>query len=325
VNEIIIDSTNLRRLAFIKYLFSLGLSQSYQPEPLYGASILSFHDSVELFLQLVAEKLNVDKSKREFMAYWEVIDEKLHAKLSQEESMKKLNKARVGLKHHGITPSKSDIESFRVTTAAFFDENCLAIFGEEFKDISMIDIISNERAKKLLKEAKDAHGKGLIDDALQNISLSFEYLISDYEKSKVRSVLGSPFFFGESMAFHNNFFSGMPHEFRGLKVFFNSVTKTIDTIQKAIRILSFGIDYKKYVKFKSIIPTPQFVVDGAARFCYGEIAFNKEDLEYCINFIVESALKLQEFDFELLGNNSLVGQRDKRIFHRSKDQNEEIK
>lgn len=26
---------------------------------------------------------------------------------------------------------------------------------------------------------------------------------------------------------------------------------------------------------------------------------NKDDIDFCINFIVESSLKLQEFDFEL--------------------------
>lgn len=52
------ETTYLQRLSFIKYLFSIGITQSYQPEPLCGVAILSFHDSIELFLCLASEKLD---------------------------------------------------------------------------------------------------------------------------------------------------------------------------------------------------------------------------------------------------------------------------
>lgn len=321
MTEIQIDLTSLRRLVFIKYLFSVGLSQSYQPEPLFGVSILSFHDSIELFLQLAAEKFNIRKTDIAFNSYWKLLGEGLKAKLSQEESMRKLNKARVGLKHNGIIPSKTDIESFRATTTAFFDENCPVIFGVEFKDISMVDIISYEKTRVLLEEAKGCYRKGLIDDSLQKISLSFEYLISNYEKSKT-SIFGSPFFFGESMTFLGSVHLGITREYGAIKKFVDEVASSIAAIQKAIRMLSFGIDYKKYIKFKSIIPSPQFTADGTPHFSYGDLmTLNDEDLEYCIDFIVESALKLQEFDFELRKNDSHDLRRTTKLFYRTGDKN----
>lgn len=295
------EPTHLQRLSFIKYLFSIGLYQSHQPEPLYGASILSFHDSVELFLQLSLEKLNIGRISQSFMDYWEIIDKELkNTTLSQKESMRRLNKSRVDLKHHGIIPSKLDIESFRVTTLAFFNENCPIIFQIDFDDISLIDIIKFERPRELLKQAKSNFEKGLIDEPLQNIALSFEYLISDYEESKRDRFRRSPFFFGESMNFLSSFHLGLSSEDGKIKDFVDKVIESIEAIQKAIKILSFGIDYKKYVKYKSIVPSAQFTINGTPHFStHREISLSKEDLEFCINFIVESALKLQEFDFEL--------------------------
>jgi len=295
------EPTYSRRLSFIKYLFSTGLTQSHQPEPLNGASILSFHDSVELFLQLSLEKLNISKTSQSFMGYWEIIDKKLkNATLSQKESMRRLNKARVDLKHHGIIPSKLDIESFRATTLAFFNENCPIIFQLDFDNISLIDIIKFDRSRELLKQAKSNFEKGLIDKSLENIALSFEYLISDYEESKRNRFRRSPFFFGESMIFLRSFHLGISYEDRKIKDFVDKVTESIEAIQKAIKILSFGIDYKKYVKYKSIVPSVQFAINGSPHFyTHRETTLNKENLEFCINFIVESALKLQEFNFEL--------------------------
>lgn len=59
----------MRRLALIRYLYNNGVQQSREPEPLGLVSILTFHDSIELFLQLAAERLNVSKPGLSFMDY----------------------------------------------------------------------------------------------------------------------------------------------------------------------------------------------------------------------------------------------------------------
>ena len=197
------EVTHLQRLSFIKYLFSSGLAQSYQPEPICAASILSFHDSVELFLQLSLEKVKANISNKElrFMDYWDPIEKELKSKkLSQKEGMKKLNKIRVDLKHHGIIPSKLEIESCRYNTSTFFNENCIIIFNINFDDISLLDIIKFERPKEFLKQAKKDFEKGFIDKSKEDLALSFEYLVLDYEESKRDKYNRSPFFFGDSMA-----------------------------------------------------------------------------------------------------------------------------
>jgi hypothetical protein len=297
------EPTHIQRLALIKYLFSIGQTQSHQPEPLYGISILSFHDSVELFLQLCLEKLKISKKSQSFMDYWDIINEMLENKtLSQKESMKRLNQARVGLKHSGIIPSKLDIESFRAVTLAFFNENCPIIFQIEFDDISLVDIIKFERSREFLKQAKKDFDKGLIYESIQSLILSFVYLLRDYEESKIDRIRRSPFFFGESVTSFDSFHLGFNSNDGKFKDFVDKVTKSIDAIQTAIKILSFDIDYKKYVKYKSIVSSVQLSISDGGQvhsYMHGEMKLTKEDLDFCTNFIVESALKLQEFDFEL--------------------------
>jgi len=297
------EPTLSQRLAFIKYLFSMGVYQSCQPEAVRGISILSFHDSVELFLQLSLEKLNITKKSQSFMGYWGIINEALKDKtLSQEESMRRLNQARVGLKHSGIIPSKLDIEAFRATTLAFFDENCQNIFQMQFDDVSLIDIIKFERTKELLRQAESNFNKGLIYDSLQNIILSFRYLIKDYEESKIDRTHRSPFFFGDSVTSFDSFHLAFSSEHKKFKDFVEKVSKSIGAIQTAIKLLSFGIDYKKYVRFNSTVSSVQVSISESGRvvsYKHGEVKLSKEGLDFCINFIVESALKLQEFDFEL--------------------------
>jgi len=90
-----LDSIIIKRLSFIKSLFKIGIKQSKQKPPLDSISILMFHDSVELFLQLSTDFLNINrKTKLEFMEYWETINRKLTGQqITQKNQMNRLNRA----------------------------------------------------------------------------------------------------------------------------------------------------------------------------------------------------------------------------------------
>jgi hypothetical protein len=47
-----LNESIMKRLAFIRHLYDVGMEQSRQPEPMCAASIMTFHDCGELFLQL---------------------------------------------------------------------------------------------------------------------------------------------------------------------------------------------------------------------------------------------------------------------------------
>jgi hypothetical protein len=54
---------SIKRLPFIRYLYSVALQQSRQPKPMNAASILTFHDSIELFLHLSCRDLGINVKK----------------------------------------------------------------------------------------------------------------------------------------------------------------------------------------------------------------------------------------------------------------------
>ena len=67
----------LERLAFIRYLFKLGIQHAQDPGPQSSVAILLFHDAVELFLELASQTLHA-KPAEHFMKYFSQLDEKLH-------------------------------------------------------------------------------------------------------------------------------------------------------------------------------------------------------------------------------------------------------
>ena len=297
-----LDESGIKRLAFIKYLYKVAVELSERPEPLCSASILTFHDAIELFLQLASEKLDFSKKDIYFLDYWSLLSPKLpNSGLTQKESMRRLNNARVSLKHYGNLPSKLAIEAFRASATNFFEENTSLVFRVEFSDISLIELVQCIDAKNNLKVAEELLKENKIEDALDKVALAFIQLIDDYESRKRRKFGRSPFFFGESLTVLDSFFMHIDRREK-ISEFIDKVKESIESLQNAVKILSLGIDYRRYVKFRLLTPSilrtdGTYRIDRIQR---GSKGFPMvEDVQFCIDFVIESSITLQEFDFSV--------------------------
>lgn len=298
-----IDHTVIKRLAFIKYLYQTAVSQSHAPAPLNCASILTMHDAVELFLQVASEHLNSGAPQPGFMDYWDLLNKKLSPReLEQKESMRRLNKARVALKHHGTFPSNLDIEAFRASSTNFFQDNTPIVFNLNLADVSLIEFVNPDSSRQKLKDAQVDTLNGDTLAALDKIALAFAEMIADYENRKRVGYQGSPFYFGKNLTFLNRFHMGLDFSDK-IGDFVDSVKESIEAMQDAIKILALGLDYRKYSKYKQLTPNITRVLSGDWIF---QRRFNenqkptKEDTIFCINFVIESALALSEFDYTVI-------------------------
>jgi hypothetical protein len=289
----------IQRLSHIKQLYQIGINQTVQHENIAVFSILAFHDSIEMFLKLLAEHKGINASKFSLLDYWVKIPE-----LTLMESMRNLNARRVNMKHKGLLPAKSELEISKVNTIEFFDQNTQTQFGIDFKDISLIELIGYEKVRTYLTKSQSALNNGIIDKCVECVAYAFDELLRSYESNKT-SWGKSPFFFGENMTFLSSFHMGVfsSTDYNGIEKlgeFIDKVVESIEGLQKAVKINSLGIDYKEYLKFKILTPTVIRFIDGHVDAqITGEKKWSIENCQYCIDFVVKSALKLQEFDFEI--------------------------
>lgn len=293
----------LEHLAFVKYLYDLGIEQSERPEPFCQVSILILHDAIELFLGIAAEYLETSKLRKDikFMEYFDLINEALKklgkTGLDYKGPISRLNEARVALKHHGIIPSKTTIQDSKVNATNFFIENTSIVFDREFVGISLVDLIQCEASKKSLAEAKSLLEKKKNKEALERIAVAFAQLIDDYEGRKKDEWGRSPFSFGDSASSLD-----LPDSLGEVKDCIETTNASLEKVKDAMKILCFGIDYRKYVKFRLITPNLLRISTGN----YNVQTFRKSrrtpsatDVQFCIDFVIESAVTLQEFDFEV--------------------------
>jgi len=84
--------------------------------------------------------------------------------------------------------------------------------------------------------------------------------------------------------------------------FVDTVRESLESIQNAIRILAMGIEYPKYSRFALISPHMYRSSNGEyeiVRLQMDEMKITPDDAQFCIDFVIESALRLQEFDYEI--------------------------
>ena len=289
------DANTLRRLALIRYLYGIGVDQSIKPEPLCSYAVLAFHDSVEMFLVLLADHLGVKDSDFRFMEYWDRLKPKVGTDLPQRETMRRLNSVRNALKHEGVLLPRIEVDSSREATRIFFQEVVPLVYGVPFDEISLLDLVAYDAVKKRLAEAQALAAKQDYTNALDEIAVAFVCLTEEYERGGREHIYPSPFDFGKELdTFHYSFEQRSSEE-----EYARDASETINALGRAVRILALGIDFRRYARFRQLTPS----VDryGGGRYHVVRVDTDRartvEEFEYCLAFVIESALQLQSAQF----------------------------
>lgn len=319
-----VDETTIERLAFIKHLHRQAEEISRQPQPHSSTAILGFHDSVELFLALASEEVGAG-NKYHFMEYWEEIKKNSDTELTQKASMKRLNKARVNLKHYGNRPNDNDIESYRANVRSFFEENTKKIFGVEYSDITLVDLIQFDNARQKSDDAEANIDNNDFGEAVCLISAAFDAMFDEFDdrvrdqlgytpyptpKHRITSIGLTPGYNTESDLFTDVDYDKKIQDinsarketaivFYEIESYLNDLRRNLDSMYDALRMISLGVNQPRYHRFNSIIP--EVSSSGEPKFHHwsGE-GISEKDARFCLDFLVEVALRLQEvpLDFD---------------------------
>ncbi len=297
-----LHETTMERLAFNKYLVDMASEQAQEPQPMAATAVLSFHDAVELFLQHAAEYLNANRagsSHVSFMEYWEIISNELtdDQELGQKTAIRRLNDARVSLKHQGTRPDTADIESFNVAVRDFFEENVPKVFGIEYSEISLINLVEYDSTREKLNQAQEHHMNGERKEAIKTLALAYDNLFFEYDQRMKEEFGYKPFAIEHSPGFEPSK-RNIKELGRDMERFFEMVTESIDAIEDAIRVLSLDIDYRRYSKFDALTPPVLRTLGGGAEVLDPpeDKEFSDEDVDFCLDFVIEIAIQLQKVD-----------------------------
>ncbi len=311
----------VQRLAFIRYLHEMGVAQSAQPEPLSATAILCFQDAVEHFLLLSADHLKVNlPSGMQFLQYWEKLQPALPSghQLPSKQPLDRVNKMRVALKHYGTIPSFTAIAQAKADVSTFFTDATQLIFGVDFAAVDMIDLVDRPQTVQVLRHAQTRADAGDFPEAMAGLMIAFTELIDHY--TEVRHPGQGPFQFGRTVKDYRNEKQTLPDTgirqkdrstgalSRGLGKSMQqleALTTATQEIQRAMRMISLGIDYARYAQFEVLAPRLQQEWTGAPKFIVtaGHATLTLDDYRFGRLFVIEAALQAAKADAVLQRRN----------------------
>ena len=282
-----ISTEHMRRLAFVRYLHNLAQQQADAPEPRSAVAILMLHDAVELFLQMAAEKFSTAKPEREFMRYFDAVP-----RLTMANSMRRLNQARIALKHAGVRPSRDDIAGLRGDVRIFLTENTPIIFGLNFAEVSMIDLVRPADVRDSLARSAQFFTAGDRMNALIEVARAFRQVVDAFSKRShgVRALDNA------AVAAESHF--SLVHAHRRLE---GDTGRILEEIMEWLRVMQDALmaqmlrqDGERYFRFQAMASQVRWFGDGSPiaperRFVE---RLTPADLEFAIDFVTEAALEL---------------------------------
>ena len=299
------DKHVMERLAFIRYMYDLGVEQAAKPEPNSWTSVLTFHDAVELFLGLAASHHGADLGKAtDFAAYWKLIDGQIAPeRLPFSGKMKRLNDTRVALKHHGNPPSPNTIEQCRRDVDSFFEAAGPIAFGVGFDDIDLVAVVPYDKTAEYLRRAQVYANDGDLLMAMGGLHLGFDALVDHYSMASTWhrgvTVFGAwptpPLAFGEELQPRNYRSSlGSANRAQDLANHLIKMENSLAEVQYGMRLVALGIDFARYSAFSLTVPNYKMsATDSRPIFWLSKTmraALTMNNYNFGKSFVIESAL-----------------------------------
>ena len=175
-----------------------------------GIAISMFQDAIELYIWTLIKERNLSaKDQAGLVSHIECL-QKASINIPNAAKLLELNKARVGFKHYGNLPARSEIKKFQSYVEEFFRLAMLEHFGIKFDTLSLVDLVGNENVRTHLKlaeekisltEHQEAAGELAKAKALLFIALNRYMPQVDYGLRSADQILNSIGGMGNSNAF----------------------------------------------------------------------------------------------------------------------------
>lgn len=285
------DELTAKRLAVIRHLFEKGKELSYEGEPMKGLCLLPFHDSVEMFMKLCADKRGVSIPRNTpFMDYYKMLPD-----LQDKAQMESLNARRVSLKHHGQMPSSLDVEITRVNVMDFYEHNVPIYFDCKLEDVSLEVLIAYPTVRDLMRKYNESFAQGKYGSAQGYLKASFRESLECYhaQRNRYLSLQDAP---GKN-ARHLSRINFEP----SINKYLDGLKDDVLMINEAITVMNLGINYFFYDEFMNhgvyMNYWPEEEGEKKYDFYVGEESkYDKEKTERYYKVVIDTILKLQGLD-----------------------------
>ena len=224
---------------------------------------------------------------------YEIIRKRLEEqRLNLLERLGNLNSARKELKHRGNLPAHATLAELVDGALRFFESAVRDVCAVDPGTISLVDFVELSAVRDRLRATEQAIAGGDIEGGLKSVALAFHDLMQDAD-TRTRGPLDEPL-----MGFPMNLPPSATYDAPSIVM-----AETLKTLERhsrdlhaSVTLLGWGIDIRRYNIFKRKTPTVFRTLDGSIELvCSSNGNARPSDLVFCFDFVLDTALRVQEF------------------------------
>jgi len=280
----------IRRVTYSKYLLRRATALQREGNELATAeAVLVAHDGAEMLMRVVADSVGAKPADR-FMQFWQNVMEKTSIQPPHKASMDRFNDLRVGFKHKGNLPNRSVADDLLQLVTVFCHEIASVYLKMDYETVSLADLIPNGPAREEVKKAEVAFTNGDTEKAFLGLGVAYDKLYEEAQKTRGLAVLQ-----GHRDRWDQPFLWSGEAERYAKALHIDKMAKELQRLIDITNSLVMRIQPQDLRRFNWLTPNRRYHNSGevTAMWSHQVPALGREDFEFCHEFVIKFALRLQ--------------------------------
>lgn len=298
-----INSVTHKKLVVVRQLFesaSIQGSSRYSPVSRIMA-VIGFDLAVETILKAIVSSLDTrEQPDKSFQAVLQQVNDKLResgfSPLPDEANIRHVHGLRNDAQHKAKYPTDEDVKECQFFVNTFLQKVIMQLWNIEFRNISVAELIRNEKAKDYLVNAE----KALIENDFENtVKQAYSALL--WVTSNVRRQL-----FSRDRGLNESFdFRKVSDQIdddvadaieTGFEPIRDEISYELASIQDTMLLFAIGVNYAQYVRLQMILPEAMGF-DRSGNLLTQPSLFKKKitkpDAQFALNFCIDAVIQVE--------------------------------
>jgi hypothetical protein len=277
---------NDRQLLLCKFLFRRAEEAVIESGPFSkGLAVSLAQDAAEMMMSAVLKA--VDGKPGTFEGTWKAVREGLknpqQKELPMQAQMAEVNKARVGFKHHAITPCDRDATRLVLYTHEFLSAAAREFWGVDFDSLSLVDFIEDTEIAELLRKAEAELRAGQVGHTLE-------------ECAKARLILFRPFrqLVPRASGRLSSAISDLGREARAVAHEAKDLEEAFSNLREFAVMSALRVSLADHLRCSKALPAVVQSLAGGYQVQWRRPVPAEAEARFALDFVTETALAVQD-------------------------------
>ena len=282
-----IDLITRKKLILIKQLYNEAVIQSkaHHSDIHRLISVIEFDAAIESLLKSIFYSL--DSSKTPPDKFPELIQQSSNLLIKNSLSplpdlahIQWIHSIRNDAQHKAKLPTVDNVSDCRTYTRDFIEKVMNDVYEISFENISLIDLIKNEKVRQYFTNAESLNREEKFKEAVQEAATGFEWALVYVKES----------FVGNSSHLTSAF---MTTDLFGKPKTDSGVFQAFNKMQETVLFLSLGMNYREYNQLKQITGHVTLLLSGKCDFHRMKDPITSEDAEFVLSYYINTIIHIE--------------------------------